>query len=848
MRLLRRVSVCTVRVPGTVKSAWHPYVLSLCLAGRDFATGRRPRYSKHMRSFGIRLNRGVLGGAGRALDRASAWLSARPLAARALLLVGLISAWAGVGAVAWLTWHLLSAIPDRAHLRQVGDMAQATTLFDRSDRPVFTIFKEQRIEIPLAKMSPLLVKAILAIEDQRFYEHRGVDTIRIAGAVLTNFREGRRAQGGSTLTQQLARQSFLTLDKSYIRKLKEVIVAAELEAAYSKEEILELYLNKVYFGDGLHGVEAASLGFFGKHASDLTLAEAALIAGLVKSPSTYAPTVNLQRAIARRDLVLQTMAAAGVVSVEEATAARGEEVQLRNALGRDDPHGAWFKEEVRRQLVSRFGLDRVYQGGLKVYTTVDMEMQRTAEELVNEALVEIEERRSSGRKKGEPADATPLEGALVSMDPATGDVRALVGGRSFESSHFNRATQARRQPGSAFKPFVFAAALERGWAPASIVDRLDEPIQTLQGAWIPEDEHADTPQMTLRTALRTSSNRAAVRLLEQVGIPDTVDYAKRLGVGSVPSVPSLALGSGEVTLEGMTVAYGTFASGGIHREPVFIRRVEDGEGEVIYESPREETRVLSEHTAFLLSSMLSDVVNYGTAWKARRVGFVLPAAGKTGTTNDYVDAWFVGYTPKVVTGVWIGFDQPKTIIRDGYAGDIAVPLWGRFMKAATKGDRPEWFKPPPGLVGISICRVSGQLPNAGCSDVEVVSDTGEVTHRSMVITDYFARGKAPVALCPLHPSQDLLATIGGWFGKDTLKPASASALGLPSQSAPGVAAEVTAESPRAAEPAPDAQRAEPEKKKKPGFWSRLFGRGKDDDKARKNERDREQQDDDKPQR
>jgi 1A family penicillin-binding protein len=771
-----------------------------------------------MRWLLTRLDQGV--------KRLSAWLVDRPKAARSAVLTTILVSWVAAIVLAWFTWDLLSAIPDRDHLRRVGDMAQATTLLDEQDRAVFTIFKEQRIEIPLAEMSPLLVKAIVSIEDQRFYEHQGVDTVRIAAAALTNLREGRRAQGGSTLTQQLARQAFLTLDKSYVRKIKEIIVAAELEAEYSKDEILELYLNKVYFGDGLHGVESASLGFFGKHAAELTLSEAALIAGLVKSPSAYAPTVNLKRAISRRDLVLQTMVTSGAITAKQADAAKAEPVHLKSALGRDDPYGAWFKEEVRRQLIARFGLDRVYEGGLKVYTTVDMVMQQAAELLVEDALIEVEDRRASRRKKGEPADDTPLEGALVALDPQTGYVRALVGGRNFESSHFNRAIQAKRQPGSAFKPFVYATALEQGWSPASIIDRLDEPIQTLQGAWMPEDEHATTPSMTLRTALRTSSNRAAVRLLEEVGIRQTVDYAKRLGVGLIPSVPSLALGSGEVTLEGMTAAYAAFASAGVHRAPVFIRRVEDREGQVIYEAPHEDTQVVSEQTAFLLSSMLSDVVNYGTAWKARRVGFLLPAAGKTGTTNDYVDAWFVGYTPKLVAGVWIGFDQPKTIIGGGYAGEIAVPLWGRFMKAATRGDRPEWFRTPKGLIGVAVCRISGMLPNSGCSDVEVISDTGETSHRSMVITDYFRQGKAPSEICPLHPGGNLLATVGGWFGKDGPKPVAASELGLPAQSAPGVPADTPAQAEARREADPEKAGVEEPAKKKRGFWSRVFGKDK----------------------
>jgi 1A family penicillin-binding protein len=771
---------------------------------------------------------------GRAIDACSTALVHRPRVARAIVGFVLVASWTTAAGAVWFTWDLMASTPKRDLLRRVGDMAQATTLLDLNGRPAFTIFKEQRIEIPLDKVSPLVRKAILSIEDQRFYEHRGVDTVRIVGSAIANLRQGRRAQGASTLTQQLARQSFLTLDKTYRRKFQEIIVAAELESEYSKDEILELYLNKVYFGDGLHGIEAAALGYFGKHAGDVTLAEAALLAGLVKSPSSYAPTVNLERAIARRAVVLQSMADAGAVTAAQAAAAKSDPVVLKDALQRDDPNGAWFKEEVRRQLVARFGLERVYQGGLKVYTTIDPEMQQAAERLVGEALTEIEERRAQPKsKKTEPPAPphAPLQGALIAIDAATGEVRALVGGRSFEESRFNRAVQARRQPGSAFKPFVFATALENGWWPASIIDRLDEPIPTLQGDWIPEDEHSDTPEMTLRTALRTSSNRAAVRLLQTVGIDKTVDYAKKLGVGSVPSVPSLALGSGEVTLEGLTAAYATFADQGVYHAPTLIRRVEDREGTLIFDADRTATRVVSERTAFLLTSMLSDVVNYGTAWKARREGFMLPAAGKTGTTNDYVDAWFVGYTPKLVAGVWIGFDQPETIVSRGYAADIAVPLWGRFMKQATRGDKPEWFTPPKGLVGVQVCRISGKLPNAGCSHVEVINDAGEVTQRSMIVTDYFARGEAPIEMCPLHTGESLMARIGGFFGSDHKDlPESATALGLPNT--PASAPVVPAVAGEPAQP-PAAQPAEQPKKKR-GFWGRLFGK-RDKPDERKND-------------
>ena len=696
--------------------------------------------------------------------------------------------WVAAASVSWFAWSLARDLPNRETLRSIGDMAQSTTLFDVHDRPVFTIYKEQRIEVPLNRISPHLVRALVSMEDQRYYEHRGVDAVRVLGAMLANLRQGRRAQGGSTITQQLARQSFLTRDKTFARKFKEILVAAQLERTYSKQEILELYFNKVYFGDGLYGAEAASLGYFAKHAADLSIDQAALLAGLVKSPSTYAPTVSPERAIARRNSVLQAMVDTGAITPAQRDQARNAKLVLRDGLRQDEPHGQYFKEQVRQALVEQFGWERVYRGGLKVYTTIDLDMQTAAELQVAKSLEEIERRRARAQEqrlhsvKGMPAPppaGPPLQAALVAMDPLTGQVRAMVGGRKFEQSHFNRAMQAKRQPGSAFKPFVFAAALEAGYTPASLIERLDEPVMTLQGEWTPEDEHSDADAMTLRTALRTSSNRAAVRLLEDVGIAKTVTYAKALGVGSVPNVPSLALGSGEVTLMAMTAAYAAFANKGMLPPSILVRRVEDLEGEVLFESKEAPKRVVSETTAFLLTSMLADVVNQGTAYKARQVGFTLPAGGKTGTTNDYVDAWFVGFTPSLATGVWVGFDQPQTILANGYAGDLAVPLWARFMRDATKGDKPDWFSPPKNIVGVNVCRMSGKLPNKGCDAVEVLTDSGEVQMRSMVYTDYFVRGRQPTEVCPLHEGHGFFDRVAGVFGKDGERPVPADAAGLP---------------------------------------------------------------------
>ncbi|HXE81529.1 MAG TPA: PBP1A family penicillin-binding protein [Vicinamibacterales bacterium] len=773
-------------------------------------------------------------------------LKRRPRVLAALLVLVAAAVWAATGYAAWLAWDLTSGLPDRERLRSIGDMAQSTTIFDVRDQPAFTIFKEQRIEVPLERISPHLIRAVLAVEDQRFYDHSGVDAIRVIGAVLANLREGRRAQGGSTITQQLARQSFLSRDKTLRRKIKEVIVAAQIERTYSKKEILELYLNKVYFGDGLYGVEAASLGYFGKHASDVTLAEAALLAGLVKSPSTYAPTVSVERAVARRNLVLQAMQDSGVISKEEAEAARGASVKLDDRLRRDEPYGQYFKEYVRQALVQQFGWERVYQGGLRVFTTIDMEMQRAAEKALEEALEEIERlRRRRMKQAGEPGEEPPLQGALVAIEVGTGEVRAMVGGRDFKESRFNRAVQARRQPGSAFKPFVYAAALEAGYTPASIIDDLDVPVMTLQGEWTPDDEHAGSGALTLRSALRMSSNRAAVRLLEHVGIDRTVSYAKAMGVGSLPSVPSLALGSGEVTLLSITNAYAAFANKGVLMQPIAIRRVVDSDGSVLYESPGKGTRAVKESTAFLISSMLADVINFGTAWKARHVGFRLPAAGKTGTTNDYHDAWFIGFTPKLAAGVWIGFDQPRTIMPNGYAADIAVPMWGRFMKAATRGHEPQWFQRPPDVVGVDVCRISGKLPGDGCGAVDVVKNDGTIETRSMVYTEYFVRGTQPTDRCPLHRGPSFFDRLAGLFGRDPSEPVPADQVGVPAAAGAPPPPAVDGHRAAAAGDRRDTERAEkeePKKERKRGFWSRLFGRGDDEDDDREEDRRRDRED------
>jgi 1A family penicillin-binding protein len=586
--------------------------------------------------------------------------------------------------------QLFGGIPTRAELREFSDMRSANVLYDIANREVFTIAKEHRIEVPLSQMSPELVKAVIAIEDRRFWEHDGFDPIRIIGSALAVIEAGEAVQGGSTITQQLARQS-VGREKTLRRKLRELLFAARLEHYFTKQEILELYLNKVYFGDGLYGAEAASRGYFGKRASELNLAEAALLAGLLKAPSTYAPTVSPQKAEARQGVVLKAMLDSKAVTKQEYDRAATTQIQIYDGLRAEEAYGQYFKDEVRRQLVERFGAERVAEGGLQIYTTIDPAIQRAADAAVTDSVVAIEATLSKKRVAKDP-----LQAALMAIDPLTGEVRAMVGGRDFRASSYNRATLSKRQPGSAFKPFIYAAAVERGYGPDDLIEGLFEPV--VDAAWTPDDEHLEEDAVTLREGLRMSSNRAAVQLLSEVGLKQAMKSARGFGFADLPMVPSVALGSGEVTLSQITAAYGAFANDGAVFQPTLIRRVLDADGLLLFEDKPNAAQAIRPVTAYLMADMLRGVIDYGTGYGVRRAGFALPAAGKTGTTNDYKDVWFLGFTPSLVTGVWIGYDQPQTIRRNGYAGELAVPMWAQFMKAATKGQKAAWIDRPRGAL------------------------------------------------------------------------------------------------------------------------------------------------------
>ena len=701
----------------------------------------------------------------------------------ATVLLTSIFVWSAAAVVVRASWRASSELAHAATLAEIGPHPQSTIVYDRNNKPAFSFYIEQRVDVPLDRVSPHMIDALLAVEDRRFFSHHGLDGIRIVKAAWRNWRRGRIVEGGSTITQQLARLEQLTPARTFSRKIREASIAVRLEERYSKQEILHAYLNAVYFGDGYYGVEAAARGYFGKAAADLQPHEAALLAGLVRSPSGYSPSQAPQRALARRNLVLRLMRDTG--RLDDAQYRAAVEMPLRAAASdaavaaAAASCGRYFQEEVRRQLVAHFGGQQVLKGGLRVHTGYDPDMQCAAEKAISTRIAQIAKARKAARD---------LEGSLVALDPSSGEVRALVGGRDFGATSYIRATQARRQPGSAFKPIIYAAALERGMAPASMLHHLDEPIMTDSGPWLPGGEHEQT-EYTLRTALKISSNRAAAQLLQQVGYSQATYYAQRLGIESqLPAVASLALGTGGVTLLELTSAYGVFANQGFAIQPHVIVRVEDTEGHAIWDDIPGRHQAVTPATAYLMSSMLADVVNSGTATGARAAGFKLPAAGKTGTTDNYTDAWFIGYTPHLVTGVWFGMDKPAPIMNRGFAAVVAVPAWAEFMKQATAKDAPDWFTPPSDVEKVTVCRLSGQRATdacrhgwlgpdyvqAGLTEMpgtpagDPVGTSGQkpaaAAARSTVYDDYFPIGTAPSEPCPIHGAAGVMMGLSGDSG------------------------------------------------------------------------------------
>ncbi|MFO7708511.1 MAG: PBP1A family penicillin-binding protein [Desulfobacterales bacterium] len=570
--------------------------------------------------------------------------------------------------------------------------------------------------IPLNRVSPIFIEAVLATEDHRFWGHRGFDKLRTLKALWVTLFRPARVEGASTVTQQLAKNLFFSFQRTYMRKFRELLVALQIESRYSKREILEAYINQIPFGVGAHGVEQAAQVFFGKPALQLNLPEAALLAGLPKSPTRYNPFRHLQRAKARQKVVLARMRAVGNITTEEAEKAAQSPLSLRERGGAE-PAGGYFLDLVLKELEDRFGTDVVHHAGLKVFTTLDPQLQSWAVESIQKGLDQLDQ------LLGVPApvggrSAGRLQGALAAVEAHSGAVRALVGGRDYAESEFNRAVQASRQAGSGFKPFVYYAAFEKlGLSPATVlVDRRVTIPVAGQAPWAPRNFSGEYEgPMVLKRGLAHSVNSIAAQLVERAGPAAVADVARRCGIRSpLSAVPSLALGTSGVSPLEMASAFATFAAAGIAHEPFFIRRVEDFQGRILEERLLAGRRTLDPSLAFQILDMMRAVLDEGTARVVRQMGFNLPAAGKTGTTDDFNDAWFTGFTPTLSVSVWVGFDRAFSM-RDTRGRGItgargAAPIWADFMRKATEGEPAREFPVPGNIRFVPVNPVTGLAP------------------------------------------------------------------------------------------------------------------------------------------
>lgn len=723
-----------------------------------------------------------------------------------LIILVVLSIVIGTSAGGYLA--ISSGLPSIEEIKQHRPTT-GTKIYADDDVLIGELKADKGIFVPLKKIPPHMINAVIAVEDSRFWKHKGIDYIAIARAVAKDILYAGLKEGASTLTQQLAKVMFLTPEKTFKRKIKEAALAIKIEKNLDKREILELYLNKVYFGHGAYGVEMASRVYFGKSVADINLSEAALIAGLVKAPSTYSPFNDIARAKERQRIVLTRMEDEGYIKRSEKDAALRQPLIL-STMRKGMEANNYFIEYVRKYLEDRYGADKVYRGDLKVYTTLDRHAQLSAAKAVQDGLRELDKRRGwrgplENRKDLDiekemktkelstavvtnPGDISPgvvlkvgakeaiiktrgvlgklsiedarwaskvidsknqparllknlnlmqilkpgdivkvsiksvrganvllaleqepqVEGALIAIDQDTGYIRALIGGYDFIRSDFNRALSAKRQPGSAFKPIIYAAALDHGFTPASVF--MDEPITYpggLRGKWSPENaDHKFYGPTSLREALTYSRNVVTVRLVDALGINNVIDFARTVGIqGDMPRDLTLALGSLSVSPMELALCYSVFAHEGMKVKPIAIKYVTDSMGTVLESNEPEAEEAISPQTAFLVTSMMEDVVKYGTGWRAKALG--RPVAAKTGTTNDYRDAWFVGYTSNLLAAVWVGFDDMRSLGNQETGARAASPIWVQFMQSV--GGEGEEFPVPEGIVSRSIDPATGLL-------------------------------------------------------------------------------------------------------------------------------------------
>ena len=702
--------------------------------------------------------------------RAWRWLLLLPLL---LILLG-----AAVGAVVVLSARSeFLILAGQFDLSRLERMESASLIYDRKGDLMGKIFIQNRDPVPYEKLSPWLVKAVVAAEDQRFWEHTGVDYWGIVRAAQANWTAGRIRQGASTVTQQLARNSFDLKERTYRRKLLEMALAVQIEKKFPKEKIMEMYLNRVYFGGGLYGAEAAARGYFGVSAAELTASQAATLAGLLKSPNSLSPWANPAGARENRDVVLRQMRDMGFLTGLEYQKAVADQLVIRE---RPSPvKESYALDHIRQQAIASLGFERAMNGGFRIYTTIDAEMQRVAERALQRRLAEVEKRPGYANETFEDFrrryDARPpkpgasntmpptyLQGAVLVLDNLSGGIVVMVGGRDFRHSEYNRSVQGRRPLGTAFVPLLYAAAFEKGVFPGAVVQdwALDNRLVGIGGSsgvlgeWgVERADNEYEGEVTVRDAFVRGKNAAVVRVGFKTGLDALGKLTKDAGIGS-PLRPfaNAYLGSSEFTLEESTLAYTMFPGGGSRPARThIIDRIDDGEGETIYRRTEERKEVVSAATAWQVHSLMTDALARGTASKAMTdYGLaVAGAAGKTGTSYGFTDLWFLGYDEKLTCGVWMGFDKPQQIFRGAFSRDLALPVWVDVMNAS-RGDFPSSpLKAPVTVEQVQVCRLSGDLATDKCIEKIRRPDGTEVTE-STAYTEYARIGKAPTAACPLH--------------------------------------------------------------------------------------------------
>lgn len=610
----------------------------------------------------------------------------------------------GCGALAGAFFGLTRDLPQIQAL-QSFQPSGVTRVYDVDGVMLAEFFIEKRDPVALSTIPNDLKSGLIATEDREFYKHSGVYLKGILRAAIRNLQAGEYAEGASTITQQLAKTLFLTPKKTLVRKIKEAILAFQIERRYTKDEILELYLNQIYFGSGAYGVESAANIFFGKPVEALNLPECALIAAMPRAPSRYSPLVNKDLARQRRNIVLKQMRQTGIITQDEYLEASKQPVILGNRR-HTDVKAPYFIDTVQKDLEAALGSSLLYKGGLSVYTSLDYDLQQSAEKAVETGLAALEKRmRGKGGHHARP------QAALVALEADSGAILAMVGGRSYASSAFNRATSARRQPGSAFKPILYALAVERNFPQNMLI--LDAPIifqKTQEGKdWAPENfSNTYMGEITLRKALALSKNIPAVRLIQMLGPSAVVQFAHELGIASPLSANlSLALGTSEMTLLELTDAYAVFSNGGKAVQPYGIVEVVDSRGQIVWRHTPKKKVVMSEGGAAVMTDMLINVIQAGTGKSAKNIQS--PVAGKTGTTDQYKDALFVGFSPDVAAGVWTGLDDAGTLGEGETGARAALPIWSAFMQEAVRHRPHRYFGVPDSVVSVIMDPVSGKI-------------------------------------------------------------------------------------------------------------------------------------------